>query len=189
MAGFVGKATQPGGLLKPEIARFATRQAEYLWDESIHAWARADDTLKVTAERSLWWEPFATVRTPHGGQVTQSIVHLVHLDTCLMPLGLLGIIALARGVHADSVAAAMDWRMLVPPFLIYGLGQGLAQPGLINTVIGSSGGCRISGRAVPDDGAGGDRAGRDGARRCLFRLGPPREQSAPSAHIPALAHC
>jgi len=28
--------------------------------------------------------------------------------------------------------------MLVPTFLIYGLGQGLAQPALINTVIGSS---------------------------------------------------
>jgi hypothetical protein len=56
-----------------------------------------------------------------------------------MMLGLLGIIALARLAHADPVAAALDWQMLVPLFLIYGLGQGLAQPALINTAIGSSG--------------------------------------------------
>jgi len=64
---------------------------------------------------------------------------IVNLGTCLMMLGLLGIITLARLVHAAPVVAAMDWRMLVPIFMIYGLGQGLAQPALITTVIGSSG--------------------------------------------------
>jgi hypothetical protein len=60
--------------------------------------------------------------------------------------------------------AALDERMLVALFLVYGLGQGLAQPALINTVIG--------GRALPDHGAVVDRAGRGRARRRLLR--PPR---------------
>jgi len=54
-----------------------------------------------------------------------------------MMLGVLGLITLARLAQADPTA--MDGRMLVPLFLLYGLGQGLAQPALITTVIGSSG--------------------------------------------------
>lgn len=45
-----------------------------------------------------------------------------NVGTYLMMLGLLGMIALARLAHADPVAAALDWRMLVPIFLIYGRG-------------------------------------------------------------------
>jgi len=82
---------------------------------------------------------FSGASAVSGPIATRIGARIVNLGTFLMILGLLGIIALARLAHADPVAAAMDWRMLVPIFLIYGLGQGLAQPALITTVIGSSG--------------------------------------------------
>lgn len=82
---------------------------------------------------------FSGASAVSGPIATRIGARIVNLGTFLMILGLLGIIALARLAHADPVTAAMDWRMLVPIFLIYGLGQGLAQPALINTVIGSSG--------------------------------------------------
>ncbi len=56
-----------------------------------------------------------------------------------MGSGLIGVITLARLAQAQPVAPALDERMLVVLFLIYGLGQGLGQRALINTVIGSSG--------------------------------------------------
>jgi len=62
---------------------------------------------------------------------------IVTLGTGLMMLGVLGLITLARLAQADPTA--LDGQMLVPLFLLYGLGQGLAQPALITTVIGSSG--------------------------------------------------
>jgi hypothetical protein len=43
-----------------------------------------------------------------------------NVGTYLMMFGLLGMMALAWLAHADPVAAALDWRMLVPIFLIYG---------------------------------------------------------------------
>ena len=59
------------------------------------------------------------------------------LGTGLMMLGVLGLITLARLAQADLTA--LDGRMLVPLVLLYGLGQGLAQPVLITTVVSSSG--------------------------------------------------
>jgi predicted MFS family arabinose efflux permease len=59
---------------------------------------------------------------------------ILNLGTLLMMMGLVGTIALAR-----PGATALDERMLVLLFLVYGLGQGLVQPSLINTVVGSSG--------------------------------------------------
>jgi predicted MFS family arabinose efflux permease len=64
---------------------------------------------------------------------------ILNLGTLLMMVGLLGTIALARVAAAAPSPSALDERMLVVLFLLYGLGQGLAQPALINTVVGSSG--------------------------------------------------
>jgi EmrB/QacA subfamily drug resistance transporter len=64
---------------------------------------------------------------------------IINLGSLLMALGLLGIIILAQLAHAASAPEVVDPRPLVLIFLVYGLGQGLAQPALINTVIGSSG--------------------------------------------------
>jgi EmrB/QacA subfamily drug resistance transporter len=62
----------------------------------------------------------------------------VALGSFLMALGLLGTVVLAS-IASQPDAGAIDERLLVPLFLIYGLGQGLAQPTLINTVVGSAG--------------------------------------------------
>jgi MFS family permease len=64
---------------------------------------------------------------------------IINLGSFLMALGLLGIITLAQLANAASGPGAIDGRLLVLIFLVYGLGQGLAQPALINTVIGSAG--------------------------------------------------
>jgi len=64
---------------------------------------------------------------------------IINLGCFLMALGLLGIIALAQLANAAPVPVAIDERLLVPIFLVYGLGQGLAQPALINAVIGGAG--------------------------------------------------
>jgi EmrB/QacA subfamily drug resistance transporter len=61
---------------------------------------------------------------------------IVNLGTFLMALGLLSIIVLVHSAKAAS--STVDVQLLVPIFLIYGLGQGLAQPALISTVIGGA---------------------------------------------------
>ena len=48
-----------------------------------------------------------------------------------MAIGLLGIILIAN--------STFDPRPFVPLFLVYGIGQGLAQPALINVIVGGSG--------------------------------------------------
>jgi EmrB/QacA subfamily drug resistance transporter len=69
-----------------------------------------------------------------SGPITARIGgRIIVLGTGLMALGLLGVVALAL------VGALLDPRPLIVLFLIYGLGQGLAQPALINTVVGSAG--------------------------------------------------
>src|SRR4030095_3388941 len=50
-----------------------------------------------------------------------------------MAVSLAAVIALARRSEIS------DFHFLVPIFALYGLGQGLAQPGLINTILGSAG--------------------------------------------------
>lgn len=82
---------------------------------------------------------FSTAAAVSGPIAARIGAWIVNLGTFLMMLGLLGIIALVRLAPVNPVAVALDWRMLVPLFLLYGLGQGLAQPALINTVVGSSG--------------------------------------------------
>jgi MFS family permease len=64
---------------------------------------------------------------------------IINLGSFLMAFGLLGIITLAQLANPASGPGAIDGRLLVVIFLVYGLGQGLAQPALINTVIGSTG--------------------------------------------------
>jgi len=64
---------------------------------------------------------------------------IINLGSLLMALGLLGIIIVAQLANRPSGAEAIDQRLLMAIFLVYGLGQGLAQPALINTVVGSSG--------------------------------------------------
>jgi EmrB/QacA subfamily drug resistance transporter len=64
---------------------------------------------------------------------------IVNLGSFLMTIGVLGIIALAQLAKFSSQPVAIDERLLFPIFLVYGLGQGLAQPALIDAVIGSAG--------------------------------------------------
>jgi MFS family permease len=60
---------------------------------------------------------------------------IINFGTLLMATSLFCIIAIAR----LGTAPIADERLLIPIFLVYGIGQGLTQPSLINTVIGSSG--------------------------------------------------
>jgi MFS family permease len=90
----------------------------------------------------LMFPPFAigflassTVSGPIANRIGPRIINL---GTFLMALGLLGIIVSAQQAHAASGSEAIDQRLLVAIFLVYGLGQGLAQPALINTVTGSA---------------------------------------------------
>jgi MFS family permease len=63
---------------------------------------------------------------------------VINIGSFWMALSLFRAIALIR--HHDSVVATMtDPHLIVAIFLVYGIGQGLAQPSLINTVIGSAG--------------------------------------------------
>ncbi len=78
----------------------------------------------------------STVSGPLANRIGPRIINL---GTFLMALGLLGIIALAQMSNAASGSATVDLPLLVPIFFVYGLGQGLAQPALINTVIGGAG--------------------------------------------------
>ena len=64
---------------------------------------------------------------------------IINLGSFLMALSLLGIIILAQVVNVPSGVSAIDYRSLIPIFLVYGLGQGLVQPSLINIVIGGTG--------------------------------------------------
>jgi EmrB/QacA subfamily drug resistance transporter len=92
-------------------------------------------------QAGLMFLPFAigfsassTVSGPIANRIGPRIVNL---GTFLMALGLLGIIAWAR--IPAAAAGTVDLQWLLPIFFIYGLGQGLAQPALINTVIGGAG--------------------------------------------------
>lgn len=79
MYGYVGTPTKTDPmLLKPEISKFATRNAGLLWDDGTHTWAQAGQELQVNSTRDLWWEPFASVRPRQNGKATQFIVHLIN---------------------------------------------------------------------------------------------------------------
>jgi MFS family permease len=76
------------------------------------------------------------VSGPIGNRIGPRIINL---GSFLMALGLLGIIILAQLANRPSGTEAIDQRLFMAIFLVYGLGQGFAQPALINTVIGSAG--------------------------------------------------
>ncbi len=59
---------------------------------------------------------------------------VINLGTSLMVLGLGCIVLLARAAHG----VALDGRLLAAILVMYGLGQGLALPSLVATVVGSS---------------------------------------------------
>jgi EmrB/QacA subfamily drug resistance transporter len=90
----------------------------------------------------LMFLPFAvgfSASSAVSGPITNRIGPLiVNLGTFLMALGLLSIIVLVHSANAAFGSGTVDVRLLVPIFFVYGLGQGLAQPALISTVIGGA---------------------------------------------------
>lgn len=88
----------------------------------------------------LLFLPFAigfSVSSAASGPVTNSIgPWIINLGSFLMAVSLAGLIALALASFGKQ---GIDATLLIPIFFVYGLGQGLAQPALINTVIGSAG--------------------------------------------------
>jgi MFS family permease len=88
----------------------------------------------------LMFLPFAigfSVSSSVSGPVANRIgPRIINLGSLLMAVSLTCLIALA---HTASRHGGIDPHLLIPIFLVYGLGQGLAQPALINTVIGGAG--------------------------------------------------
>jgi EmrB/QacA subfamily drug resistance transporter len=83
----------------------------------------------------LLFPPFAvgfSLASAASGRVTARLgPRILNLGTGLMVVGLLALLAMCRaGFAVGWVAAAL---------VVYGMGQGLTQPALINTVIGGSG--------------------------------------------------
>jgi MFS family permease len=64
---------------------------------------------------------------------------VINLGTVLMMVGLLGIIEFARTAAASAENALLQHGIITTLFLVYGVGQGFAQPALINLVVGSKG--------------------------------------------------
>ena len=94
-------------------------------------------------QTGLMFLPFAigflassTVSGPLANRIGPRIINL---GTFLMAFGLLGIIALAQITTTTTGSETVNLQLLLPIFFLYGLGQGLAQPALINTVIGGAG--------------------------------------------------
>jgi EmrB/QacA subfamily drug resistance transporter len=88
----------------------------------------------------LMFLPFAigfSVSSSVSGPVANRMgPRIINLGSFLMAVSLTSLIALA---HTACERGDIDEHLLIPIFLIYGLGQGLAQPALINTVIGGAG--------------------------------------------------
>jgi MFS family permease len=82
---------------------------------------------------------FSASSTVSGPIANRIGPRIVNLGSFLMALGLLGIIALARISATTAGSGTVNLQLLVPIFFVYGLGQGLGQPALINTVIGGAG--------------------------------------------------
>jgi len=64
---------------------------------------------------------------------------VINLGTVFMMVGLLGIIEFARAAAASPENALLQHGIITMLFLVYGVGQGFAQPALINLVVGSNG--------------------------------------------------
>ena len=88
----------------------------------------------------LMFLPFAigfSVSSSVSGPIANRIgPRIINLGSFLMAVSLSGLIALA---HMSAGREGIEAHLLIAIFLVYGLGQGLAQPALINTVIGSAG--------------------------------------------------
>lgn len=82
---------------------------------------------------------FSASSTVSGPIAARIGLRIVNLGSFLMAFGLLAIIALARLSNIASANIAFDESLLIPVIFIYGLGQGLVQPALINVVISNSG--------------------------------------------------
>jgi hypothetical protein len=65
-------------LAKPPLARFVTRWAAQLWDDSVHTWSQATSEISVSADRKLWWDQFAATRQLKSGKSTQFLIHLIN---------------------------------------------------------------------------------------------------------------
>jgi predicted MFS family arabinose efflux permease len=80
--------------------------------------------------------PFAlgfSASSAASGAITARLgIRIVNLGVGMMAIGLAGIILL-------TVHVPLEPRAFVPLFLIYGIGQGLAQPALINVIVGGAG--------------------------------------------------
>jgi predicted MFS family arabinose efflux permease len=110
--------------------------------------------MTVTLQAGFGYSPFQTgllfvpfavgfsVASAASGRVTERLgPRILNLGTGLMAAGLLVLLAACR------VELPIGW--MVVAFAIYGVGQGLTQPALINTVIGGSGiGADDTGSAV-----------------------------------------
>lgn len=66
---------QPGA--PPDVFKFATRYAGFLWDDGVRTWNEAPQQLQVASTRELWWQMFASVR-PRPGGGTYYLVHLIN---------------------------------------------------------------------------------------------------------------
>ncbi len=64
---------------------------------------------------------------------------IINIGSIMMAISLIGIILIIRRAPFCLDSAGIDSRLFFPTFLLYGLGQGLTQPSLINTVIGRAG--------------------------------------------------
>ena len=62
---------------------------------------------------------------------------VINFGTVLMMVGLLGIIEFARAASPEN--ALLQHGVIIMLFLVYGVGQGFAQPALINLVVGNNG--------------------------------------------------
>jgi MFS family permease len=72
---------------------------------------------------------FSAASSVSGPIAVRVAGQLLELGMVLMVVGLAGVVIVAQS----------EPLLMVPGFLVYGLGQGLAQPGMINAVVGSAG--------------------------------------------------
>jgi EmrB/QacA subfamily drug resistance transporter len=91
----------------------------------------------------LLFLPFAVgfvVSSALSGPITARLGRwIVNLGVALMAAGVLVLILLAQHAAMASPVVPIEPRLLLVVFLIYGIGQGLAQPALITIVVAGSG--------------------------------------------------
>lgn len=82
---------------------------------------------------------FSASSTVSGPIANRIGPRIVNLGSFLMALGLLSIIGLAQVSNTTAGSGTVNLQLLASIFFVYGLGQGLVQPALINAVIGGAG--------------------------------------------------